>query len=129
LVDAAGEHEPVRVTFTDGFDGLPVFSPDGKQLCWTAGRTADGKSQIFLANWNHDAALKAIAESPHAGHSSAASPTVATKPPATVPASPSKGSGTVEIMAADFWDEVGFLASDVLLCRMTGRAGARQAGD
>ena len=37
LVDAAGEHEPVRVTFTDGFDGLPVFSPDGKQLCWTTG--------------------------------------------------------------------------------------------
>jgi Tol biopolymer transport system component len=30
IVDAAGEHEPVRVTFTPGFDGLPVFSPDGK---------------------------------------------------------------------------------------------------
>ena len=129
LVDAAGEHEPVRVTFTDGFDGLPVFSPDGKQLCWTAGRTADGKSQIFLANWNHDAALKAIAESPHAGQSSAASPTVATKPPDTVPASPSKGSGTAEITAADLRDEVGFLASDERQGRMTGSAGAKQAAD
>src|SRR5207248_6265667 len=28
IVDAAGDREPVRVTFTDGFDGLPVFSPD-----------------------------------------------------------------------------------------------------
>ena len=39
IVDAKGEHEPVRVTFTPGFDGLPVFSPDGKKLCWTSGRT------------------------------------------------------------------------------------------
>ncbi len=37
-----GKHEPVRVTTTDGFDGLPVFSPDGKTLAWTSGRTADG---------------------------------------------------------------------------------------
>jgi hypothetical protein len=32
LVDSAGHREPVRVTHTDGFDGLPVFSPDGKRL-------------------------------------------------------------------------------------------------
>jgi Tol biopolymer transport system component len=64
LVDAEGEREPVRVTFTDGFDGLPVFSPDGARLCWTSGRTSDGKSQLFLGKWNHPAALKAIEESP-----------------------------------------------------------------
>lgn len=64
LVDAQGEREPVRVTFTDGFDGLPVFSPDGKKLSWTSGRTDDGKSQIFLADWNHEAALKALSEAP-----------------------------------------------------------------
>ena len=64
LVDAAGEHEPVRATFTDGFDGLPVFSPDGKRLCWTSNRTTDKKSQIFLAEWNHEAALKALADAP-----------------------------------------------------------------
>ena len=30
-----------RVTYHDGFDGLPVFSPDGKKMMWTAkGRTA-----------------------------------------------------------------------------------------
>jgi Tol biopolymer transport system component len=59
LVDAEGTREPVRVTFTDGFDGLPVFSPDGTKLSWTSGRTADGKAQIFLADWNHAAALEA----------------------------------------------------------------------
>jgi hypothetical protein len=64
IVDAQGEREPVRVTFTDGFDGLPVFAPGGRQLSWTSGRTADGKSQIFLTDWNHPAALKALEEAP-----------------------------------------------------------------
>src|SRR2546422_669323 len=49
IVDAAGDREPVRITFTEGFDGLPVFSPDGRRLCWTSNRTPDGKSQLFLA--------------------------------------------------------------------------------
>ena len=31
------------MTFTDGFDGLPVFSPDGTKLCWTSGRAPDGQ--------------------------------------------------------------------------------------
>jgi Tol biopolymer transport system component len=60
LVDAEGAHEPVRATFTPGFDGLPVFSPDGKKLAWASGRTSDGKSQIFLADWNDAEAMKAI---------------------------------------------------------------------
>jgi len=29
LVDAEGKHDPVRVTTTDGFDSLPVFTPSG----------------------------------------------------------------------------------------------------
>ena len=35
-IDAAGEREPVRVTYSDGFDGLPVFSPDGKKLIFSS---------------------------------------------------------------------------------------------
>jgi Tol biopolymer transport system component len=60
LVDAAGTREPVRVTSTDGFDGLPVFTPDGSDLAWTSNRTADKKSQIFLGKWNDKAARKAL---------------------------------------------------------------------
>ena len=41
-----------RITFHEGFDGLPVFSPDGKRLMWTSsGRTADRKSQLFIADF------------------------------------------------------------------------------
>ncbi|MEY2490572.1 MAG: hypothetical protein QOC70_2514 [Verrucomicrobiota bacterium] len=129
LVDAAGEHEPVRVTFTDGFDGLPVFSPDGKQLCWTTGRTADGKSQLFLASWNHEAALKASAESPRAGQSPAPSTSAPIQATDTPSASRREHPGTAEITATDLREEVGFLAAEEREGRMTGSAGARQAAD
>jgi Tol biopolymer transport system component len=129
LVDAAGDHEPVRVTFTDGFDGLPVFSPDGKQLCWTTGRNADGKSQLFLANWNHEAALKAIAQSPRAGQSPAPSASAAIKPSELPLGTRSGNPGASEITAADLREEVRFLASEELEGRMTGSTGARQAAD
>jgi Tol biopolymer transport system component len=61
MVDIDGKKEPVRVTFTDGFDGLPVPSPDGKQLAWTSIRGGDRGGQIFLAQWNHEAAKRALA--------------------------------------------------------------------
>jgi Tol biopolymer transport system component len=60
LVRADGKGEPVRVSFTDGFDGLPVFLPDGNSLSWTSNRGATKKSQIFMAKWNHDAARQAL---------------------------------------------------------------------
>ncbi len=64
MVDAAGTKEPVRVTYSDGFDGLPVPSPDGKQIAFTSARSGGGAGQIFLAQWNHEAALKAITAAP-----------------------------------------------------------------
>lgn len=60
LVDAGGTREPVRVTSTEGFDGLPVFSPDGTRLSWTSNRTASKQSQIYLANWNDATARRAL---------------------------------------------------------------------
>jgi Tol biopolymer transport system component len=60
LIDIGGKSPPVRVTYTKGFDGLPAFTPDGKQLAWTSNRTASGQSQLFLADWNHDRALKLL---------------------------------------------------------------------
>ena len=64
MVDAEGKKEPVRVTYSDGFDGLPVPSPDGKQLAWTSTRSGGGQGQIFLAQWNHEKALEALKNAP-----------------------------------------------------------------
>jgi Tol biopolymer transport system component len=60
IVDAAGSKEPVRVTYTDGFDGLPVPSPDGRTLAWTSSRAGGSAGQLFLAQWNHEKALEAL---------------------------------------------------------------------
>ena len=50
MVDIDGRKEPVRVTYSDGFDGLPVPSPDGRQLAWTSSRAGGREGQIFLAD-------------------------------------------------------------------------------
>jgi len=69
IVDMEGRQQPVRVTFTDGFDGLPVPSPDGTKLSWTSNRGAVGGdgAQIYIADWNHERALEALAASPLRG--------------------------------------------------------------
>lgn len=45
-----GSHK-TRITFTNGFDGLPVFSPDGKWLMWTSNRGPEKTSQIWIARF------------------------------------------------------------------------------
>jgi Tol biopolymer transport system component len=64
MVDTEGTKEPVRVTYSEGFDGLPVPSPDGKQLAWTTSRSGGSAGQLFLAQWNHERALEAIRSAP-----------------------------------------------------------------
>lgn len=64
MVDAQGTKEPVRVTYSDGFDGLPVPSPDGRQMAWTSSRSGGSAGQLFLAQWNHEKALDAIRNAP-----------------------------------------------------------------
>jgi len=64
IVDSAGTKEPVRVTYTDGFDSLPVFTPDGRQLSWTSTRSGGEEGQIFLAQWNHEKAMEALKNAP-----------------------------------------------------------------
>ncbi len=113
IADAQGRGEPLRVTYTDGFDGLPSFSPDGKQLTWTSNRSADGKSQLYLANWNHDAALRALASA----SSRNSAPTIGETPNA---------SQTTWLRLSN---DVAYLASPKLEGRMTGSAGAQLAAD
>lgn len=59
IVDTEGVKKPVRVTFNEGFDGLPTFSPDGQQVSWTH-RNEKGESQIYLADWNDQLARKLL---------------------------------------------------------------------
>ncbi len=63
IVDTQGMKEPVRVTYTEGFDGLPVPSPDGEMLVWTSTRHGGSGGQLYRAQWNHERALGALAES------------------------------------------------------------------
>ena len=64
MVDVAGEKEPVRITTTAGFDGLPVPTPDGRGLSWTSTRHGGEGGQIYLADWDHEAALAALGAAP-----------------------------------------------------------------
>ncbi len=63
MIDFAGEKQPVQVTSTDGFDGLPVFSPDGESLVWTSSRHGEG-GQLYMARWDDAAARAALVAAP-----------------------------------------------------------------
>jgi Tol biopolymer transport system component len=43
--------EPVRVTFDAAFDGLPVFSPDGRKVMWSSKRGGLAEPQIVIADF------------------------------------------------------------------------------
>ena len=121
LVDVAGRRKPVRVSYTDGWDGLPVFSPDGKQLAWSTKRATDGTVQIYWADWNHQAALKMLGES---GPRSTAAPIAAT---ADTRSAPPPVDTEAAISVADLRKHIEYLASDELEGRMTGSRGEQLA--
>jgi Tol biopolymer transport system component len=135
LVDAAGKRDPIQVTTTDGFDGLPVFSPDGKKLVWTSNRTGNKKSQLFMADWNHAAALTAISSAPMRATTAVGTETVApvvgqVAAKDAIKMDPEKGAElSPQISAADLRQMVGYLASDKLEGRMSGSRGIKMAAD
>ncbi|MEZ5145849.1 MAG: M28 family peptidase [Bacteroidales bacterium] len=113
MTDADGLKEPVRVTFTDGFDGLPVFSPDGKKLVWTSSRTADGKAQLFIADWDDEFAREMLAKAPYR----------------------KTNTGMLnfhfdpEISVPEMTEKLAYIASDELQGRMTGSEGIQKAAE
>ncbi|MFK5924271.1 MAG: M28 family peptidase [Verrucomicrobiota bacterium] len=118
LVDAAGKKDPVRVTFTDGFDGLPVFSPDGKTLSWTSNRASGKKSQIFRAQWNHQGARTLLGLSDE----KSASPGLVSSGK-----KPDLSQTAENITEDDLLQHISYLASEELEGRLTGTKGAQLA--
>ncbi len=124
LVAADGEGTPVRVTYTPGFDGLPVFSPQGDQLYFTrqiaeVGPAGRAPAQIFRASWNHAAALQALglSEQPVSANTKTAQA-----------AGESVGSETQSAFTPeDVARHVAYLCRPELGGRMTGSDGERMA--
>ena len=113
LVDADGAREPVRVTDRKGFDGLPTFSPDGRKISWTSNATPKRQSQIFIADWNHEAALKAlgIADSRGLAQEDAAAQQVAAD---------ARAQATADFSPQDILRHVDYLCRDELAGRRSG---------
>ncbi len=129
IVDAEGKKEPVRITYTDKFDGLAVFSPDGKKLAWCSARTSDGKSQIFLADWNDAAAREALKNAPSRTNHSQLGATRFPSSYGHFHGDEANASWNPEITAQELEKSVRFLASDELAGRMTGSEGEKAAGE
>ena len=115
LVDADGRSEPVRVTDTEGFDGLPTFSPDGRTLSWTSSRTADKSAQIYLADWHHDRAMALLGLASGTGLDD------------TTEAGVAVAATEAEISPRDIKAHVTNLASEPMAGRLTGTEGERLA--
>ncbi|MDE0887356.1 MAG: M28 family peptidase [Myxococcota bacterium] len=114
IVDVRGEGEPVRVTESDGFDGLPAFSPEGEELVWTSNRTLDGRSQLFRARWGDAGAREALGLPARAG-------------PQATALLPLPKQTDEAIREADLRAHVEALASDITEGRLTGTAGEKIA--
>lgn len=120
LVDSQGAREPVRVTQSAGFDGLPVFTPDGRRLAWASSRTPDKKAQIFIADWDDAAARRLLGLGPE--------PSTA-RPTEGAASTQSLADLSPEITPEDLLTHVTTLASEAMEGRLTGTAGTRLATD
>ena len=118
LIDAEAKSQPVRVSFTKGFDGLPVFTPDGKKLAWTTNRTASKRSQIFIGDWNHEAAKEQL------GLGGAS--TIATND-AREAAAETRQRTQADFSSEDLLRHVDYLCREELAGRLTGTAGEKKA--
>ncbi|MCR4318381.1 MAG: M28 family peptidase [Planctomycetes bacterium] len=106
-----------RLTYTERADVLPTFSPDGKKLLVTSQR-GGSSSEVFIADFNTEAALEAIEQS-------------AVREARTLAYGPSgfEPSLTAEITADEIEGHIAYLASDELRGRRTGEVGIELAAD
>ncbi len=107
IVDTLGQRQPVRVSQRDGFDGLPVFTPDGQEIYWTHSNER-GEAQIYRAKWSDSLARAALGLPPRA-----------TPPPSGKTMQP-----TLSEQDARAWVE--YLASESMQGRMTGSKEERE---
>ena len=118
LVNADGSGKPVRVTNSDGFDGLASFSPDGKRITWTSNRNEKKLSQIYIADWNHEAALQALKSTGGTGEQHAEA----------ISTAKSAGKSTAAgFDQRDIMRHVDYLCRKELGGRLTGTPGERKA--
>ncbi len=128
IIPVEGRMDPVRVTWTDGFDGFPVFAADGKTFAWTSNRNGN-VSQIFKADWNHEAALRALGFANEAEANDAVkgnSAGIDTLPDETI-GRQSLTLTSPEFVAADLMRHVDYLCRPELEGRLTGTPGERRA--
>jgi Tol biopolymer transport system component/Zn-dependent M28 family amino/carboxypeptidase len=117
LVDAAGKREPVRVSDRKGFDGLPMFHPDGKRIAWTSNATATNISQIFIGDWNDAEARRLLGLDSKGALLANYAPQAAAK------------AANTAISEADLRRHVEALASPEMEGRLTGAPGGERAAN
>ena len=125
LVDVEGGKEPVRVTYTEGFDGLPVFLPDGRRIAWASKRTPDRSAQIFIADWDHAQARRLLDQAPLVP--AAPAPATGATPAKTEKECAHLAQLDAGIDPADLRRHVDVLAAPELGGRLTGTEGERAA--
>ena len=119
MIDAAGQHTPVRVTDREGFDALPVFTPDGQGLVWTS-NGGGSQSQLYEAHWDDAAARKALGLGADVGAAAAGAADVAAGARAARDSAPG-------FTPEDIGRHVDFLCRPELGGRLTGTPGERRA--
>jgi Tol biopolymer transport system component len=128
LVSVDGKSPLVRVTNTDGFDGLAAFSPDGKKLVWTSNRTPQKQSQLFIADWN-DGLARELLGLGKAGEKAAATVDGDADGASAAKAAAHSAAGETKttFTAPDILRHVDYLCRPELEGRLTGTAGERLA--
>lgn len=126
MVDAAGEKDPVRVSYREGFDGLPVFTPDGKSLVWTS-NGGGSKSQLFEGTWD-DAAARELLQLDSAGASvGGLADNAPPESEGVAAASEAARATSASFTPADIGRHVDYLCRPELGGRLTGTQGEKNA--